>query len=191
MIRKIIASVVGVLALGAGVAYAATQLSSSDGTEVCVNEMNGLMRVASSCRAGEYPLTIGGGSTVAVRTGTIANVAWGTTSAGTKLPLTGVTLAGRCDIAAGPGMPENGLARLLVTTDTTMTAFTSGAGTIGGQSLLTNAAAISFGTSLARALGSDTVVFANGATATIAVGAQVDPGARTCTYFWQVMEAPT
>ena len=62
MIAKIISSAVVVLALGAGVAYAATQLASSNGTDVCVNQTNGLMRVTPTCRDGEYPMTIGGGS---------------------------------------------------------------------------------------------------------------------------------
>jgi hypothetical protein len=44
MLKKITASVVALLALGAGVAYAATQMASADGTQVCVNQTNGLMR---------------------------------------------------------------------------------------------------------------------------------------------------
>ena len=63
MAIRIVASVVGVLALSAGAAYAATQFAASDGTQVCVGTENGLMRVASTCRASEYRLTIGGGST--------------------------------------------------------------------------------------------------------------------------------
>lgn len=64
MVTRIIVSVAAVLVLGAGVAYAATELMSSDGTQVCVNSANGLVRVATTCREGEYPLMIGGGSTV-------------------------------------------------------------------------------------------------------------------------------
>jgi len=52
MIKKIIASVVVVLALGASVAYAATQLAASNSTDVCVNQTNGLMRASSACREG-------------------------------------------------------------------------------------------------------------------------------------------
>jgi hypothetical protein len=63
MFARIIASVLIVLALSAGVAYAAMQSTSANGTQVCVNSANGLMRVDSTCRATEYPLTIGGGST--------------------------------------------------------------------------------------------------------------------------------
>jgi hypothetical protein len=196
MISKIMASVVVVLALGAGVAYAATQLTSSDGTQVCVNEGSGLMRAASTCRVGEYSMTIGGGGTVQALSGTFTDVAWGTTSAGTTLPLTGVTVSGKCELqtAVPPYLPDDtGLARLLITTDTSMTAFShayTNGGTIGGQSLLTDPAATSHGTYVINGMGSDVLVISNGATATITFGAQVNAPARTCTYYWQAMEAP-
>src|SRR5262245_29138662 len=113
MFKKLLASGVALLAVGAGVAYAATQTGSSDG-----NQVNGLMRASTACREAEYPLTIGGdGGTVQVRSGTFSDVGWGTTSVGVTLPLTGVTLAGRCQLQpANPAynMPDTGLARLLV-----------------------------------------------------------------------------
>lgn len=196
MFKKLFVSGVVVLALGAGVAYAATQMTSSDGTGVCVNQVNGLMRVATTCRAGEYPLTIGGGGGAVVRSGMFEDVPWGTTSAGVKLPLTGATLAGKCE-TQGPVDPylpyEVGLARLLITTDTSMAAFTkayNGGGTIGGQSLLTDPATTAHDTGVTLSLGPDTLVAANSATATITFGAQVNAPARTCTYYWQAIENP-
>ena len=193
MISKIIASAVVMLAVGAGVAYAATQLASSDGTQVCVNQTNGLMRASSTCREGEYPLTIGGGgSSVKVTNGTFADVPWDTTSAGVKLPLTGVTVAGTC-VVDPPSIGGLTRARLLVTTDAGMTAFTYGGGTIGGNSLLTGQAAIAggaLGGQVGYGLGPDTLVNAHGATATITFGAQVSVPASTCTYYGQAVEAP-
>ena len=195
MITRIIASVIVVLAMSAGIAYAATQLAS-DGTQVCVNEVNGLMRLASTCRQGEYPVSIGGGGTVQAMNGTFANVAWGTTSAGTALPLTNVVVSGKCEIqpAVPPYTPDDtGLARLLITTDASMHAFTrsyGGGGTIGGQALLTDPAVTAHGTAVLYGLGIDTLVISNGATATITFGAQVNAPAKTCTYFWQAIEAP-
>ena len=199
MRRRIAAFAVVALTLGSGVAYAATQLSSSDGTEVCVNNTNGLVRVASSCRDGEYSLTIGGGgSSVEVRNGTFANVPWGTTSNGVKLPLTGVTLAGKCE-NYGPVPPtfpyEVGLARLLITTDTSMAVFSAsgtatGGGSLESASLLTDPATTANGAGVSTRLGPNTLVVSNGATATIMFGAQVNAPARTCTYFWQAVEAP-
>jgi hypothetical protein len=196
MFTKFLASGVALLALSAGVAYAATQLASSDGTEVCVNEVNGLMRVASTCRESEYPLTIGGGGNVEAHSGTFADVAWGATSTGVTLPLTGVTLAGKCE-AQGPVPPylpyEVGLARLLITRDGGMAAFMDSSfagGTIGGTSVLTDPATTAHDAGVANHLGTGVLVRANGATATIAFGAQVNAPARTCTYFWHAIESP-
>ena len=87
MISKIIASVVAVLALGAGAAYAATQLATTDGTQVCVNNTNGLMRVDSACRDGEHLLTIGGGGNIQVTQEGPVTVGWGSTGTGKTLPL--------------------------------------------------------------------------------------------------------
>ena len=66
MVARIVALVFAALALSAGVTFAATQLASLDGTQVCVNNTTGLMRVASTCRVGEHALTIGGGGVVRV-----------------------------------------------------------------------------------------------------------------------------
>jgi hypothetical protein len=57
----IVAVAVVVLALGAGVAFAARQATASGGTDVCVNNTNGLVRVADLCRDGEHRVIIGGG----------------------------------------------------------------------------------------------------------------------------------
>lgn len=200
MIKKIMASVVVVLALGAGAAYAATQLATTDGTQVCVNDTNGLMRVDSTCREGEHMLTIGGGGDIQVTQQGPLTVGWGSMGTGKTLPLTGVTVAGKCDLVtsppAPPGTPEIGLGRLLITSNG-MTGFTSGdlytpgsGGTIGGQSLLTIPATTANGTGVNNNIGPATIVTANGATATITFGVQVDAVNRTCTYLWQATEAP-
>ena len=105
MIKKIMASVVVVLALGAGAAYAATQLATTDGTQVCVNDTNGLMRVDSTCREGEHMLTIGGGGDIQVTQQGPLTVGWGSMGTGKTLPLTGVTVAGKCDLVTSPPAP--------------------------------------------------------------------------------------
>jgi hypothetical protein len=195
MFRKLFASVVVVLVLGAGVAYAATQMTSSDGTGVCVNQVNGLVRVASTCREGEYPLTIGGGGGggVVVSSGTFKDVPWSATSAGVSLPLTGVTVAGKCEVQ-NYGGTDVGLGRLLVTSGTGMAAFsrtaTTSGWTIGGTSILTDPATTASGTGVNGNLGADVLAAANGAKATITFGAQVNGPARTCTYYWQAVENP-
>ena len=186
-------------ALGAGVAYAATQMASSDGTQVCVNQTNGLMRASSMCREGEYAMTIGGGSDVVVTQNGTFTVAVGTTGTSKTLPLTGVTVAGYCQLQTPPPpMTESGLARIVLAMPSgTMDAFaSSGAGgnvgTIGGTSLTTGPAAAGGGSApgtVAYGVGSATVT-ANGATATITFGAHVDPATKTCAYLWQATEAP-
>ena len=99
------AQVVVVLALGAGVAYAATQLASTDGTQVCVNQTNGLMRASSTCREGEYAMTIGGGSDVVATPSGRVTVALGAASAPMTLPLTGLTVQGTCERVNAPSRP--------------------------------------------------------------------------------------
>ena len=59
--RKLFAAVIVVLVLGAGAAFAAAKLDSSSVTSVCVNDTNGLLRAASTCREGEHAATVGGG----------------------------------------------------------------------------------------------------------------------------------
>jgi len=199
MIRKVVAvSVVVVLALLAGVALAAAQLASSEGTLVCVNNTNGLVRVDSTCRVGEYPMAIGGGSSVRVTGGLSSGVAWGATATAGTLPLTGVTLAWKCRLYTPP--PGQGLEfakpELHVTTSGSMTAFGGtgnlGGGTIGGNSISVLGSGIAGGTSSPVSYGSEppAVVTSNEATSSIAWGAQVDATAKTCTFLWQAVEAP-
>jgi len=199
MISKIVASVVLVLALSAGVAYAATQMTSSDGTQVCVNQTNGLMRASSTCREGENAQTIGGGSNVVVTQNGAFTVAVGETGAAKALPLTGVTVAGKCDLVPAPPAPsEGGLARILLSAPSgTMDAIASSGtggpvGTFGGTTLTTGPAAIAGGgasSAIANGVGS-AIVTANGVTATITFGAHVDATTKSCTYLWQATEAP-
>ena len=199
MISKIIASVVVVLAASAGVAYAATQLASSDGTQVCVNQTNGLMRAASTCREGEYAMTIGGGSNVVVTQNGTFTVAVGEPGAAKTLPLTGVTVAGKRELVTAPPAPsEGGLARVVLSVSTgTMDAIASSGtgghvGTFGGTTLTTGPAAAAGGgasSAIANGVGS-AIVTANGATATIRFGAHVDATTKSCTYLWQATEAP-
>jgi hypothetical protein len=202
MIKKIIASVVVALTLGAGVAYAATQLASTDSTQVCVNQTNGLMRASSTCRDGEYAMTIGGGSDIQVTQGGTFTVDAGVTSAPVTLPLTGVSVSGKCELQTSPPAPyEVALARFVVSVSSgTMDVIASSGsgpgatvGTIGGTSVTTTPLAYGGGslTSGFNGVGS-AIATANGATATITVGAHVDATAtpKTCSYLWQATEAP-
>lgn len=196
MIKWVIASVVAVLALGAGAAYAAAQLASETVTQVCVNDVNGMMRAASVCRDGEHAATIGGGGgTVQATQEGAVTVAFNATSAGKTLPLTGVKVVGMCELQTPPppNPPEITLGRLLVTTTGSMTAFTQNfpvAGTIAGKSLLTAPATTTSGTGINYGIGPTTIVTSNGATATIMFGAQVNAVDRTCTFLWQAVETP-
>ncbi len=188
----IVAVAVAVLALGAGVAFAATQATAADGTNVCVNNSNGLIRVADSCRDGEHLLTIGGGGTTQVTQNGTFSVPWGETGSGKVLPLTGVTLSGRCDTIP-PEFGSGGLPRLLIeaANGTTMDVFadsTAGAGTATTSALLppaggSNPSGVSVGTRHA-------ILTSNGATATITVGGTADVDAKTCIFLWQAVEAP-
>jgi hypothetical protein len=193
MNRAVISAVaVAVLALGAGVAFAATQATASGGTNVCVNDTNGLVRVTDSCRDGEHPLTIGGGGATQVTQNGTFSVPWGETGGGKVLPLTGVTLSGRCDNAP-PAFGEGGLPRLLIETasGTTMDVFgnlTAGAGTGKTSALLPPAGGFSpSGTSVGTQYA---ILTSNGATAKITVGGTQDTAARTCIFLWQAVEAP-
>jgi len=201
MIKKIIASVVVVLALGAGVAYAATQLAASNGTDVCVNQTNGLMRASSACREGEYAMTIGGGSDVVATSSGTVTVAVGATSAPTKLPLSGVTVTGVCDRQnppVPPYSPDAAVARMAFSAPNGMDAVSSGgavgggignAGTIGGASLTHSIQGVLSVGQITFGYGS-TIVTANDATATITYGVQLSEPAKTCKFVWQAMEAP-
>ena len=192
MSRRLIAVIAAVLVVGVGGAVAATRTASSGGTNVCVNDTNGLVRVAETCREGEHPLTIGGGgATQATQNGTFS-VPWGQTGTGKVLPLTGVTISGRCDTIP-PEFGGGGLPRLLIeaASGKTMDVFagsTPGAGT-GKTSVLlppaggSNPGGTSVGTQSA-------ILTSNGATATITVGGTADADAQTCTFLWQAVEAP-
>jgi hypothetical protein len=51
------------VALAGGVAFGATRVTGSAGVPICVNDVNGTMRVDSACRTGEHPIAIAGGPT--------------------------------------------------------------------------------------------------------------------------------
>jgi len=196
MSRRVIAAVVvAVLALGAGVAYAATQTASS-GTNVCVNDTNGLMRAADACREGEHPLTIGGGggNGQVTQNGTFA-VPWGDTGGPKILPLTGVTVSGRCEVFPLPFGPGEGAnARLLVEAPAgkTMDFFPAD---FNASPIAVTSRLLSPGGGFFGGMGQSTtmvsaILTANAATATITMSGYVDPNARTCTFLWQANEAP-
>ena len=197
MSRNIIFAVVAVvLALSAGVAYAATQTTASGGTKVCVNDTNGLMRATETCRDGEHPLTIGGGGTAQVTQNGTFNVAWGETGGGKVLPLTGVTVSGRCEVFTLPfGTGEGANARALVeaASGTTMDFFPGdfNASPKGVTSRLLNPAASFWpGMGVGYQLTPPVILTANGATATLTIGGYADGDSRTCTFLWQAVEAP-
>ena len=195
MFKKITASVVAVLALGAGVAYAATQLQSSDGTQVCVNQTNGLMRASSTCREGESAMTIGGGSDVNVTSSGTVTVGVGATSSPVTLPLTSITVTAVCDRANAPVpdySPDAAVARMTFSAPNGMDAVSSpgmNVGTIGGTSLthsfqgVLSVGQVNFGNG-------STIASANRATATITYGVQLSEPNKTCKFFWQAVEAP-
>jgi hypothetical protein len=196
MFKTITASVVAVLVLGAGVAYAATQLASADGTQVCVNRTNGLMRASSACRVGEYALTIGGGSDAKVTSSGSQNVAFGATSTPVTLPLTGMTVTAVCDRQNPPPVPpyspDAAVARMAFSAPSGMDAVSSpgsNVGTIGGTSLThTFQGVLSVG-QVNVGYGS-TIASASGATATITYGVRLSEPDKTCKFFWQAIEAP-
>jgi hypothetical protein len=199
MVAKITLAVIASLAFGGGVAVAATQLASSSATTVCVNDTNGLMRAASECREGEHAITIGGGGNVeATQNGTFT-VPWGETGTGKVLPLTGVTVSGRCELVP-PEVGAIALARILIeaASGTTMDAFVEDGGQPnppGQTSILTrpisNGGTFASGGDLVAANGAlEAIVTSNGATASFTLGGYVDTSSRTCIYLWQAVEAP-
>jgi hypothetical protein len=195
--RLMLAVVAVVLALGAGVAYAATQTTAGGGTNVCVNDTNGLVRVTDTCRDGEHPLTIGGGggTSQVTQKGTF-NVPYGETGGGKVLPLTGVTVSGRCEVFSPPfGGGEGANARVLVeaASGTTMDFFPGdfNASPKGVTSRLLPPAASFFpGMGVGYSLTPPVILTANGATATLTIGGYVDADSRTCMFLWQATEAP-
>jgi hypothetical protein len=196
MAGRITVVVIGALALGAGAAVAATHLASSSGTAVCVNDTNGLMRAASTCRDGEHALTIGGGGNAeATQHGTFT-VPWGQTGTGKVLPLTGVTVSGRCELIP-PEAGDIALARILIeaASGTTMDVFTETGpeqNPVGRTSILTRPISSGgtgpFGDLAARNSTLDAIVTSNGATATMTLGGYVNTSSSTCTYLWQAVE---
>jgi hypothetical protein len=187
----IVAVAVAVLALGVGVSFAATQTTASGGTDVCVNNTNGLVRVANLCRDGEHPLTIGGGGATQVTQNGTFTVPWGETGTGKVLPLTGVTISGRCDMIP-PEFGGGALPRLLIeaANGTTMDVFADAAASGTGKTSVllppaggSNPSGVSAGTRYA-------ILTSNGATATITVGGTADVDARTCIFLWQAVEVP-
>ena len=194
MLIRLAATAAVVLAVGAAVALAGTRTTAAGGLEVCVNDTNGLMRAASTCRAGESPLTLGagGGDTRVTQEGTFT-VPFGETRVGKTLPLTGVTVSGRCDVFTAPAPPEEGAnprIELDAASGTTMDAFGGFGATIAGQTLLLPPAG-GVRTSFRRNFGSiGAIVTSNGATATMTIGSGADFDTRTCTFLWQAVEAP-
>ena len=195
MISKIIASVVVVLAAGAGVAYAATQLASADGTQVCVNQTNGLMRASSTCREGENAMTIGGGSDAVVTSSGAITVGLANTSDPITLPLTGLTIAGRCDPqnAPPPASPDASLAKIVISSPSGHMVGMSGGGstvqTMVGTPLTTTVAGNSAPGTIGWSRGS-AIVTANDATASISFGAWASDPQKNCTFLWQATESP-
>ncbi len=195
MVIRITVAVITALALGAGVAVAASHLASSAGTAVCVNDTNGLMRAASTCREGEHALTIGGGGNVTATQHGTFTVPWGESGTGKVLPLSGVTVSGRCEVIAP--LTDIALARVLIeaASGTTMDAFTEAGGEqnpVGRTSILTrpisNGGTGPFGDLAARNSTLDAIVTSNGATATMTLGGYVDTSSRTCVYLWEAVE---
>ena len=198
MTRSIVALVVVMLAIGASVAYAAVRATSSDPTQVCVNHASGLMRVATVCRAGEYPLTIGGGGEVRVTQNGTFTADPGQT-VGKTLPLTGITVSGKCEYVGSPPAPSPTIlprVELQAASGKKLDAF--GTGQVGdviqGDSFLTYPLGPVTSTPpeplYEHGSGWTTVIAtSNGATATITVGGSGDWSDQSCTYLWQAVEA--
>ena len=181
----ILAVAVVVLALGAGVAFAATQSTASGGTNVCVNNTNGLVRVADTCRDGEHPLTIGG-SSGQITSGTF-NVAWGESGGAKVLPLTGVTVSGRCVITP-PEYGGGAIARPSIEAPAGSTMDVFPGGTAQSSVLLPPVAYVYSGG--AGSNNQNAILTRNAATATLNFGGKVDADSQTCTFLWQAVEAP-
>jgi hypothetical protein len=192
MNRAVIFAVgVAVFALGAGVAFAATQATTSGGTDVCVNNANGLVRVADRCRDGEHPLTIGGGGATEVTQNGTFSVPWGETGGGKVLPLTGASISGRCETIP-PQFGEGASPRLLIeaANETTMNVFSDLAGAGAGKTSVLLPPAGGFSPTGVSAGTRYAILTSNGATATITVGGTTDNDTRTCLFLWQAVEAP-
>lgn len=198
MVGRLVASIVLVLTLSAGVAYAATQMTTSDGTQVCVNEASGLMRVSSTCRDIEYPLTIGGAGDVRVTQNGTFTVQAGQTD-GKTLPLTGINVFGTCDLVYPT--PSDGfllpLVQLQAATGEKLDAFGTSryphGDVIQGESFATQPLGAVSSTAPEREHSSawtTIIATSNDATATITIGGSGDWSDQVCTYLWQAVEAP-
>ena len=196
MIAKIISSAVVALVLGAGVAYAATQLASSDGTDVCVNQTNGLMRASSTCREGEYAMTIGGGGNVVVTQNGMFTVVVGESVVSKTLPLTGITVTASC-VSGGSGFPPD-MVRAYVRFDAAdgQTMDVPSPGTFGPSGGIFGAASFVPGfltyayPTWSGSNDHEWLMTSNGATAEIRVDAAASgTPQQKCMFLWQATEA--
>ena len=193
MSRKLmVAAVVFMIALGVGAAFAASQSSSL--TSACVNDASGLLRAADACREGEHRVSIGGGGSVTVTQNGSFTVAPGETGGAKTLPLTGVTLSGRCETLAvpfGDGQAVN--ARILVEAPAgkTMEFFPPdfNATPTTSSKLLPPVASLVPGMGMSTQLQPDAILTASGATASLTIGGSVDVSSKACTFLWQAVEA--
>jgi hypothetical protein len=194
MPRKAVLAVAALVLVGAGAAVAATQATGPAITSVCVNDTNGLIRASDVCRDGEHAASVGGGgsSTRVTQNGTFT-VPWGETGGAKALPLTGVTISGRCETFTNPfGGGDGANARALIEAPSgkTMDYFPNFGNPPTTSSVLQPPAA-----SFVPGMGSNTsaqhaILTSNGATATIETGGYVNSDARTCVFLWQAVEAP-
>jgi hypothetical protein len=182
--------VVGLLAVGVGVAFAATQAGV---TSVCANDVNGLLRAADTCRDGEHRLAIGGGGNAAVTQNGPFSIAPAESGGGKTLPLTGVTVSGRCETFTGPFGGDGASARVLVEAPAgkTMDFFPAefNASPSVSSRLLPPAASVVPNMGSTGVMVS-AILTANGATATLTISGYVAPDTRTCTLLWQAVEVP-
>ena len=175
--------------------YAATQLASTDGTQVCVNKTNGLMRATSTCRESESSITIGGGNDVVVTQNGTVTVGVGE-NASKALPLTGITVTGRCELlpAAPPYPFDQVIARIRLDAASGETMDILPAKVIGGSSWvdpqLLAGAGVFNGQTITGGNFRSYVVSSRGATATITVSAIATTTPQTCSFLWQATEAP-
>ena len=190
----IVAVAAGLLALGAGVALAATRTSAV--TSACVNDTNGLMRAADTCRDGEHRAQIGaagGGGPVVTRNR--FTVPAGDTGGTKTLPLTGVAVSGNCQAFPGPSDSEGFNARVLVEAPAGQTMDFYPAPSNSSPSevtsrLLPPVASLVVGVVNSSLASVNGIVTADDATASVIAGGTIDANARTCTFLWQAVESP-
>jgi hypothetical protein len=192
MNRRFVAVVgVSAIALGAGVALAASQTSSI--SSACVNDVNGLMRASETCRDGEHLVAIGSGSNVAVTQNGSFTVAANASGGAKTLPLTGATLSGRCETFTSPFGGDGATARVLVEAPAgkTMDLFPAFDGPSSVSSkLLPPAGSLIPGMGPSSGSPVTAIFTVNGSTATLAIGGTVDGTTKACTFLWQAVEVP-